>query len=105
MMYLIASIIFLIIFYWIRPWLVSSNLEKSTLFADYINLLIPFTLSVLLYIQLDIFVKVLYDAVYGIFATEFVQRVLNLLVTVLRSEERRVGKECRCRWGRWDERT
>lgn len=83
MMYLIGSIIFLIIFYWIRPWLVSSNLEKSTLFADYINLLIPFTLSVLLYIQLDIFVKVLYDAVYGIFATEFVQRVLILLVTVL----------------------
>lgn len=83
LMYLIGSCIFIIVFYLIRPWLISSNLEKSALFADYVNLLIPFTLSILLYLQLDNFIKVLYDAVYGIFAMEFVQRVLILLVTVL----------------------
>lgn len=83
MMYLIGSILFIGMFYLIRPWLISSNLEKSALFSDYVNLLIPFTLFVLLYLQLDVFIKVLYDAVYGIFATEFVQRLLILLVTLL----------------------
>jgi len=83
MMYLIGSLIFIGVFYFIRPWLVSSNLEKSALFSEYVNMLIPFTLFLLLYLQLDIFIKVLYDAVYGIFASEFVQRLLILLVTLL----------------------
>ncbi len=79
---IVGSLLFLGMFFILRPWLVSSNIEKSSLFAEYVNLLIPLTLFTLLYIQLDTFIKVLYDAVYGIFVNEFVQRVLLLLSTL-----------------------
>lgn len=80
---LIGSVLFIGLFYLIRPWLIGSNLEKSFLFTEYVNLLIPLSLFTLLFTQLDTFVTVLYDGVYGIFAKEFVQRFLILLVTVI----------------------
>lgn len=81
--YILGSLLFLAVFYWMRPWLISSNLEKSALFSEYVDWLIPLTLFALLFLQLDIYIKVLYDAVYGIFAKEFVQRLLILIVTLL----------------------
>jgi O-antigen/teichoic acid export membrane protein len=75
--------LFLLAFYFLKPALIESNLEKSKLFADYLNLLVPLTFFTLLFVQLDMFNKVLYDAVLGTFLQEFFQRVLIFSVTVL----------------------
>ncbi|MDD4108718.1 MAG: oligosaccharide flippase family protein [Prolixibacteraceae bacterium] len=76
-------LLFLIFFLFFKPFLVESNLEKSKMFADYIDLLIPLTLFVLLFVQLDIFNKLLYNAVFGTFLQEFFQRILIFAVTLL----------------------
>ncbi len=75
--------LFLILFWFMNSWLVESNLEKSKLFADYLYLLIPLTFFTLLFTQLDVFNKLLYDAVFGTFLQEFLQRLLILLATLL----------------------
>ncbi len=83
MVMLTGFVLFLITFWLIRPWLVESNLEKSALFAEYVNLLVPLTFLALLFTFLDSFNKMLYDAVLGALLTEFVQRALILLVLLL----------------------
>ena len=75
-------ILFLGAFWSLKSWLVESNLEKSGLFTEYIDLLIPLTFFMLLFSFLDIFNKLLYDAVFGTFLTEFLQRFF-ILVFVL----------------------
>ena len=77
-------ILFLVFFWFFRPYLVESNLEKSKLFADYIDLLVPLTFFALLFVQLDTFNKLLYNAVFGTFLQEFLQRILIFTVTVWR---------------------
>jgi O-antigen/teichoic acid export membrane protein len=62
---------------------VESNLEKSKLFAEYIDLLVPLTFFALLFVQLDTFNKLLYNAVFGTFLQEFLQRALIFAVTIL----------------------
>ena len=76
-------ILFLIAFWLMKPWLVESNLEKSTLFAEYINLLVPLTFFALLFTLLDSFNKMLYDAVLGALLNEFIQRILIMLMILL----------------------
>ncbi len=76
-------ILFLVAFLFLKPWLVESNLEKSELFTKYVNLLIPLTFFMLLFSILDVFNKLLYDAVLGTFLTEFLQRFFILIVVLL----------------------
>jgi O-antigen/teichoic acid export membrane protein len=83
MVMLVGFILFLLFFWFFRPYLVESNLEKSKLFADYIDLLIPLTLFTMLFVQLDTFNKLLYNAVFGTFLQEFLQRILIFTVTLL----------------------
>lgn len=83
MVMLTGFLLFLIFFWFFRPYLVESNLEKSKIFADYINLLIPLTLFALLFVQLDTFNKLLYNAVFGTFLQEFLQRILIFTITLL----------------------
>ena len=64
---------FFFIFY---PKFIESNIEKSKLFAEYAYLIIPLTFFILLYTILDIYNKLLYNAILGIFLQEFFQRVL-----------------------------
>jgi O-antigen/teichoic acid export membrane protein len=83
MVILTGFLLFLIFFWFFRPYLVESNLEKSKIFADYIDLLIPLTFFALLFVQLDTFNKLLYNAVFGTFLQEFLQRILIFSVTLL----------------------
>ena len=75
-------VIFLAAFWLLKPWLVESNLEKSGLFTQYVNLLVPLTFFMLLFSFLDVFNKLLYDAVFGTFLTEFLQRFFILVVVL-----------------------
>ncbi len=72
-----------LVFFFVKPVIVENNLEKSKLFAEYVYLLLPITLFTLLFVQLDMINKVLYDAVLGAFLQEFLQRLLIFTVTVL----------------------
>jgi len=80
---LTGFILFFVTFLLIKPWLVESNLEKSALFAEYVNLLVPLTFLALLFSMLDILNKMLYNAVLGTFLKEFVQRGLIFLILLL----------------------
>ncbi len=81
---LIAGIvIFLAVFSFLSPILVESNLEKSNLFANYIYLIIPITFFTTFFTFFDVYNKLLYDAVFGTFLQEFLQRILILLATLL----------------------
>lgn len=83
MVMLLGFSLFLVLFWFMNSWLVESNLEKSKLFADYLYLLVPLTFFTLLFTQLDVFNKLLYDAVFGTFLQEFLQRILILIATLL----------------------
>lgn len=78
----IGFFLFLVLYFVFSPWLISNNLEKSKLFADYVYLLIPLTFFSMLFYFFDTYNKVLYDAVFGLFLQEFVQRVLILAITL-----------------------
>ena len=79
----VGFLFFLIIFYFLSPILVESNIDKSRLFSDYIFLIIPITLFTTLFSFLDVYNKLLFDAVLGTFLQEFLQRLFILLVTLL----------------------
>ena len=55
MVMIIGFVLFVIVFWFLRPWLIESNLEKSELFTEYVNLLVPLTFFMLLFSFLDIF--------------------------------------------------
>ncbi len=78
----VGFLLFLIIFKIIEPVLIKTNIEKSALFTEYIYLIIPLTLFTLIYTILDIYNKLLYNAVLGIFLQEFLQRLLIFTVIV-----------------------
>jgi O-antigen/teichoic acid export membrane protein len=73
----------LAVFYILRPYLIESSLEKSALFANYIDYILPLTLFTAFFNALDHYFKVLYNAVIGIVLKEFVQRVLILAAMLL----------------------
>ncbi|HBS85722.1 MAG: hypothetical protein A2W91_13535 [Bacteroidetes bacterium GWF2_38_335] len=75
-----AGFIFsMIVYFVLRPWLISSNLEDSALFADYIDVLIPLTFILQLFNILDAYIKVLYNATIGISLKEIWQRIYMII--------------------------
>lgn len=76
-------IIFLATYFIFAPWLAENNLEKSQLFSEYIYLLIPLTFFTLLFTILDTYNRLIYDTVFGTFLSEFLQRLLILVVFLL----------------------
>lgn len=83
LLFMIAGFsLFLIAYFLFSPYLIETNLEKSKLFANYISLLIPLTFFTMIFSFFDTYNKLLYDAVFGTFLLEFVQRLLILIVTL-----------------------
>lgn len=83
MVTLAGFLIFLLAFWVLKPWLIESNTEKSFLFTEYVDLIVPVTFFFLLFNLLDIFNKLLYNAVFGTFLKELFQRVLILGIVLL----------------------
>jgi O-antigen/teichoic acid export membrane protein len=80
---ILGTCIFLVVYFLLSPVLIESNLEKSKLFADYIYLIIPITFFTAFFTFFDVYNKLLYDAVFGTFLQEFLQRALILIITLL----------------------
>ncbi len=76
-------LLFLGIFLLIRPLLLDNNLEKSPLFAEYLDYIIPLTFFQLVFLALDSYNRVLYNATTGMLLKEFVQRLLILFSFLL----------------------
>lgn len=83
LVFIVGFLIFLVVYFLFKPLLVESNMEKSALFAHYVYLLIPLTFFSMSFIFLDIYNRLLYDAVTGTFLQEFSQRVLLFSVVLL----------------------
>jgi O-antigen/teichoic acid export membrane protein len=83
MVMITGFLMFLAVYFIFSPWLAENNADKSQMFSEYIYLLIPLTFFTMLYALLDIFNKLLYDAVFGTFLIEFFQRLLILISVLL----------------------
>jgi O-antigen/teichoic acid export membrane protein len=83
MFFILGFLLFLTIYFIFSPYLSETNLEKSRLFSEYIFLLIPLTFFSMIFVLLDTYNKVLYDAVFGTFLQEFLQRSLIFTFALL----------------------
>jgi O-antigen/teichoic acid export membrane protein len=80
---LIGLALSVIVIFFMKPWLISNSNDESTLFAEYFNYLFPIAIFTFLYLMLDTFNTVLFNAVRGIFLKEFLQRLFILAAITL----------------------
>ncbi|HRW22751.1 MAG TPA: hypothetical protein P5509_12335, partial [Bacteroidales bacterium] len=64
---LAGFILCLVIYYLSKPYLISNNIEKSPLFAQYVYLLVPLIFFTIYYLLLDAYNRMLYNASFGVF--------------------------------------
>ena len=76
-------LISLILFYVVKPLIINQNIENAPLFVQYIDYLIPLIFFGIVFMIIDIYNTVLFQAVRGIFLKEFVQRIAILLFLIL----------------------
>ncbi|MDD4150021.1 MAG: polysaccharide biosynthesis C-terminal domain-containing protein [Bacteroidales bacterium] len=79
----LGFIICAIAYYIWKPYLVSTNIDSSPLFAEYIYLLLPLIFISIFYLLIDTYNRVLFNASFGIFVKEFLLRILNLVGIIL----------------------
>ncbi|MDD2634127.1 MAG: polysaccharide biosynthesis C-terminal domain-containing protein [Bacteroidales bacterium] len=79
----LGFIICAIAYYISKPYLVSSNIQNSPLFVEYVYLLIPLIFISIFYLLIDSYNRILFNASFGIFVKEFLLRILNLLGILL----------------------
>ncbi len=80
---LAGFISFTILAYVFKEQIISSDQQKSTLFSEYFWYLVPLTFFTLFFNVFDLYARMLYDTTTGRILTEFIKRVLVLLVIVL----------------------
>ncbi len=66
----------------LKPVIIQDSLEESALLINYIDLIIPLMIFTAVFMVVDIYYAVLYNAVKGIFLKDFLQR-LFILATLL----------------------
>ncbi|MDD3740959.1 MAG: polysaccharide biosynthesis C-terminal domain-containing protein [Bacteroidales bacterium] len=65
-------------YYILKPNLISENIDKSPLFAEYVYLLIPLIFITIFHLLIDTYNRILFNASFGLFVKEFLLRILNL---------------------------
>jgi O-antigen/teichoic acid export membrane protein len=78
----IGSLLAISVFYLIKPFIISQNIENSKLFVEYIDFLIPLVVFTLIFYLLDNYYTLLFKAVRGILLKELIQKVLILTVLI-----------------------
>ncbi len=73
----------LILLYFLKPAIISRNIENAPLFVEYINYLIPLIFAGIVFMILDMYNTVLFQAVRGLFLKEFLQRIFILIFLIL----------------------
>ncbi len=67
----------------LKPWIIETNIQKSPLLVEYLWLLLPLVFMRILFLLLDNYNKMLYDAVTGTFWIEFMHKLINLLLILV----------------------
>ncbi|MCW3102573.1 MAG: rane protein involved in the export of O-antigen and teichoic acid [Bacteroidetes bacterium] len=80
---LIGFLLCWIIFFFLKPYLISSNEAKSPLFVTYLFYLMPLTFFTVFFNIFDSYLRACYSSVAGSLTKEFLQRILILLVLCL----------------------
>lgn len=80
---LVGFALAMILFFAIKPWLISQNIEKSYLFVEYISYLIPLIFFTTFFNALDSYYRAVYNAVKGSLYKEVYQRVFILAAVLL----------------------
>ncbi len=80
---LIGFVLAMLVFFAIKPWLVSQNIEKSHLFIQYISYLIPLIFFTSFFNALDSYYRAVYNAVKGSLIKEVYQRIFILAAVLL----------------------
>ena len=80
---LIGFSLSLLVFYLIKPILIKDSIEKSALFVEYINYLIPLIFFPLFFGILDTYYSVLFNSTRGTFLKEIVQRIIIIVSIIL----------------------
>lgn len=80
---LIGFLLAAVVFYFLKPYLVASRIEGSSLLADYIDYIIPLIFSIIFFSILDTYYRLLFNAVIGTFLKEFLQRFLILIFIIV----------------------
>lgn len=70
------------LYYILKPAIIRDSLKDSVLFINYIDLIIPLMIFTTVFMVVDIYYAVLYNAVKGIFLKDFLQRIF-ILATLL----------------------
>ncbi len=78
----LGSILFIVVYSLFKNQFIEANITKSPLLYNYFIYIIPVTISYMVYLFLDGYCKMLYNAVLGTFLQEFIQRLLILLITL-----------------------
>ena len=73
----------IILFFLLKPLIIKDSIEQSQLFVDYLYLIPPLILFLLLFSIFDSYNRALFNATYGTFLTEVFQRLLILILIVL----------------------
>jgi len=73
----------ILVYFLLRPVFIKDNIEQSPLFVDYLDYLIPLIFFSLLFMILDAYNRVLYDAVLGTFLKDFFSKIVYLTVLLL----------------------
>ncbi|MCC5929688.1 MAG: polysaccharide biosynthesis protein [Cyclobacteriaceae bacterium] len=74
-----GAILVTVLFFILLPYLRSSNLENSPLFAHFLLLIVPLAVFQLFFFLFDVYCSALFDSTIGTLLKEFVQRVFILI--------------------------
>lgn len=80
---LAGFILFLVLYFIIKPYVLASNVDSSPLFIEYYSYIIPLTFFLLYFTLLETYSNVLYNTTTATFLKEFLQRMLILISLLL----------------------
>jgi len=76
---IVGFIVVMLLFFLLKPVIIGYTANRSDLFIDYIYYLVPLILFSLIFLMLDNYFKMLYNAIIGIALKEFFQRLFIIL--------------------------
>ena len=78
----VGYLLSIFLFFLLKPLIIKDSIDQSPLFVNYLYLIPPLILFLLLFTIFDSYNRALFNATYGTFLTEVFQRLAILLLTI-----------------------
>ncbi len=78
----VGYLLSIFLFFLLKPLIIKDSIDQSPLFVNYLYLIPPLILFLLLFTIFDSYNRALFNATYGTFLTEVFQRLVILLLTI-----------------------